>query len=1126
MITKRTINTWFGLALCLLSGVTIFVYWSLRSQSWLGHGFNPMLIVAIINSFSLMVLAWVYSRLGQGFTPSLYTEDLLCPNVEPQKDGESVAAILDSTLQLWGQPSGDSPSTDRFFNLSLDMLMISNTDGYATQLNPAWERILGFTIEELKAQPWINFVHPQDVEATKAQMEQVSRGVCITRFENRYRRKDGSYKWLSWTAVPFLEEGLIYGVARDVSDYKQTEEALRRVNQELEIAIAERLTQLIQISEDLLAEIAERQQMEEALRSSEQRFRVALQNSPTFVFSQDRELRYTWIYSPNPETQIQRVIGQSDAEIMAPEDAKRLTAIKQRVLTTGVGTREEVFVTVKGEIRYYDLTVEPLFESIGELIGITCAATDITAIRMREQQLRAIFEQSLDAITITDNQGMYLEANPAACQLFGLPLSELLGRRIVDFMEPDFDFKSVWRSFRQQGQLTGKMRLFRLDGTVRNVDYAAKADFLPGQHLSILRDITEREQVEIALRESQRLLQKIADTTPSQLYIYDLIQEGNVYANRRTEELLGCTQAELRAINWQFSEERIHPEDLPQVIESRRRCATAQEGEVVEKEFRLKNSKGEWRWLHTWEVVFSRRPDGQPEKLLGTAIDITKRKQVEEALRISEAQLCTALEASHMGTWSWNILTDQMTWSENFHHVLGLATEGWDQSYKSFMGMIHPEDRDRVVQKVEQILPKRQNYEDEFRIILPNGNVRWLSRLGQVFHDETDRPVRMAGLDLDITDRKHVELALLEERNFISAILEAVNALIAVFDAQGRFVRFNRACEQMTGYSLEEVQGQYIWDLFLIPEEVEQVQSMIQELQSGQFPNESEHSWLTRDGNRHLISWFNTVILDTDGSIKHIISIGIDITDRKRAEDMRRALEREQALSELRLRFFSMASHEFRTPLSTILLTAQILESSAQGWSQDKRTRNLQRIVSAAKEMRQMLDDILTINRAETGRLEFAPTRLELNAFCQQMLQEMRIYATSSHTLAFSSQSEAEWALMDDKLLRYILSNLLSNAVKYSPQGGEIELEIIRSPEGILFKVYDTGIGIPLSDQPHLFEAFHRGANVESIPGSGLGLTVAKKCVELHGGRITFTSEVGVGTTFTVMIPIEIVNQE
>lgn len=397
-------------------------------------------------------------------------------------------------------------------------------------------------------------------------------------------------------------------------------------------------------------------------------------------------------------------------------------------------------------------------------------------------------------------------------------------------------------------------------------------------------------------------------------------------------------------------------------------------------------------------------------------------------------------------------------------------------------------------------------------------------------------PGRHLSILRDITEREQVEialcesqqqveLALLEEHNFISAILEAVNALIAVLDAQGKFVRFNRACEQITGYSLEEVKGKYLWDLFLSPEEVESVQLMIQELQAGQFPKESEHYWIARDSSRHLISWFNTVILDTDGSLKHIICIGIDITDRKRAEDIRRALEREQALSELRLRFFSMASHEFRTPLSTILLTAQILESSAQGWSQEKRTRNLQRIVSAAKEMRQMLDDILTINRAETGRIEFAPIPIEINDFCQRMLQEMRAYATPLHTLAFSNQSEINWVLMDEKLLRYILSNLLSNSIKYSPQGGKIEVKIMQNQEFIVFQIYDQGIGILLSDQPHLFEAFHRGANVESIPGSGLGLTVAKKCVELHGGRIMFTSEVGVGTTFTVMIPNQIANQ-
>lgn len=1099
VIKQPIITAGFGLALCLISAGTILSYWSLIGEGSIASKANLILIVAIANSFSMVLLGWVYSRLWRWFANS--------------QQAKQQSHVLQATAV-------------RFFNLSLDMLIIGNTNGYFTEINPAWEKTLGFTLEELKAQPFISLVHPEDMAATQAEMEKLGSGICVTRFENRYRCKNGSYKWLSWTAVPFLEERLIYGVARDISAEKQAEEALQRVNQELETAIAERLTQLMQAYEDLVTEIVGRRQVELALRqsealyrTSEQRFRVALQNSPTIVFNQDTELRYTWIYNTNAKSYAHQTIGKSDAELLSAEEAEQLTAIKRRVLTTGVGTREETCLTINGEVRYYDLTVEPLLGLAGEVIGITCAATDITEIRVREQQLRAIFEGSLDAIAIADDQGIYIEANPAACQLFGLPLSELLGRRVVDFMKPDFDFEKVWRSFREQGQFTGEGHLVRSDGTLRNVDYAAKADFLPGRHLSIMRDITQRQQAEVALRESQHLLQQIADTTPSQLYIYDLIQEGHVYANRRMEEFYGCTQTELRAINWQFFVEHIHPEDFYQVIEGQERFACAQDGEVLEKEFRMKNARGEWRWLHTWEVVFTRTAEGQPEKILGTAIDITGRKQAEEALRVSEQQLRTALEAAHMGTWNWNILTGKIAWSENFHRFLGIGINGFDGNYQSFIKMIHPEDCDRVLQRVQRVLQEGENYKDEFRIILPNGNVRWLASIGHTSYDETGRPVGMTGLDLDISDRKNVELALLEERNCISAILETANALIAVLDDQGKFIRFNRACEQLTGYSLADVQGKCIWDLFLIPEEVEPIQAIIQELQSGQFPNETETYWIARDGSRHLISWFNTVILDADGLVKQIISIGIDITDRKRAEDMRRELEREQALSELRLRFFSMASHEFRTPLSTILLTAQILESSAHGWSEEKLQRNLQRIVLAAKEMRQMLDDILTINRAETGRLEFTPTQIELNAFCNKILQDNRANASPNHTLLFSSQSEYEWALIDGKLMSYILNNLILNSIKYSPNGGCINLELNRNQDSILFKVYDQGIGIPLVDQPHLFEAFHRGENVNSIPGSGLGLTVAKKCVELHGGRIIFTSEIGAGATFTVIIP-------
>ncbi|HBL10522.1 MAG TPA: hypothetical protein DD379_03745, partial [Cyanobacteria bacterium UBA11162] len=164
-----------------------------------------------------------------------------------------------------------------------------------------------------------------------------------------------------------------------------------------------------------------------------------------------------------------------------------------------------------------------------------------------------------------------------------------------------------------------------------------------------------------------------------------------------------------------------------------------------------------------------------------------------------------------------------------------------------------------------------------------------------------------------------------------------------------------RACEQLTGYCFDHVKGQYVWDLCLIPEEVKSVKTILEQLGENQLRNEYENYWVAADGSQRLISWSNTVLLDHDSSVKYIIGIGIDITERKRAEEMRRQLEREQELSQLRLRFFSLASHEFRTPLSTVLASAQLLQFAAHDWPEEKRLRNLRRIEVAAKRIRQLL---------------------------------------------------------------------------------------------------------------------------------------------------------------------------
>jgi signal transduction histidine kinase len=216
----------------------------------------------------------------------------------------------------------------------------------------------------------------------------------------------------------------------------------------------------------------------------------------------------------------------------------------------------------------------------------------------------------------------------------------------------------------------------------------------------------------------------------------------------------------------------------------------------------------------------------------------------------------------------------------------------------------------------------------------------------------------------------------------------------------------------------------------------------------------------------------------------------------------------------------SLVTHEFRTPLTTIQSSAELLERYKQRLSEEKKHNHLIRIQSAVRRMTQLLDDVLSIGKAEAGKLRFEPVPMDLVAFCSSIVETMQISAGSQPKLAFVMQGECTNVQMDEKLLAHIVTNLLSNAIKYSPHGGTVQFDLVCTSESAVFRIQDSGIGIPQKDVEQLFESFMRASNVGSIPGTGLGLAIVKKCVDLHGGNISIDSEVGVGTTFTVTLPL------
>lgn len=308
-------------------------------------------------------------------------------------------------------------------------------------------------------------------------------------------------------------------------------------------------------------------------------------------------------------------------------------------------------------------------------------------------------------------------------------------------------------------------------------------------------------------------------------------------------------------------------------------------------------------------------------------------------------------------------------------------------------------------------------------------------------------------------------------------------------------------------------------------DKVQEYNALRQSVLQGATPPSVEWRHQKKDGTPLDISFSAAPLSDCEGNISGIVAVVADITQRKRLDEVRLALEREKELSVLKIRFFSMASHEFRTPLSTILAASQILETCGnEAADQDKRARNLKRIQPSIKNMIQLLDDILTINRAETGKLEFNPKLLALENFCLNFIDELRLSAGNQHSITFSALEQCGNAYLDEKLLRSILGNLLSNAIKYSPEGGNVTLTLRCEQNNAIFQIKDKGIGISPAAQKQLFEPFNRGKNVRNIPGTGLGLVVVKKCVDLQGGNISLKSVVGEGTTVTVTLPLRQLN--
>jgi len=259
---------------------------------------------------------------------------------------------------------------------------------------------------------------------------------------------------------------------------------------------------------------------------------------------------------------------------------------------------------------------------------------------------------------------------------------------------------------------------------------------------------------------------------------------------------------------------------------------------------------------------------------------------------------------------------------------------------------------------------------------------------------------------------------------------------------------------------------------------------------------------------------------DDKGEVAGYIKITKDISEQiKMEEEMRVSLRREKELNEMKSRFVTLASHEFKTPLSVILSSISLIEKYGSAGQEDKRARHVHRIKSNVKNLRQILSDFLSLEKLEEGVIRNNPSPVNLVELAEEVITDMEEFCKADLKINLEVSGEARTVSMDEHMLRNILNNLLSNAVKYSPENTAVRFVLAFHTGTVGFIISDSGIGIPPEEQGHLFERFFRASNTSGISGTGLGLSIVKRYLDLMGGQIEVSSRPGDGTTFMVTLP-------
>jgi len=742
-------------------------------------------------------------------------------------------------------------------------------------------------------------------------------------------------------------------------------------------------------------------------------------------------------------------------------------------------------------------------------------STDSVAEGASATHLRALFDQTSDIKFIlrgeldTDRKlttWRYIDANASALSLYGRTREELVGRTVQDAF-PDHATRAT--TLCQQALLGGERLQYETEFANRQL--LVRMFAVDNECVAVTcTDISDRRRVEMALANSERRFQASVESCPVGV-AQNAVDGRFEYVNAGFCNIVGYTPEELSKLTWQ---QITHPDEIA-ADSSRAELVLA--GKLphytIEKRYIRKDGTPVWVSMFGNFIYDDQR---RPVQGVAVVVDISARKLSDQALQESRQRLLLAHDAAGLGSFDWNVRMDSATWDSRARELWGLAP-GEPLNLNVALAGVHPADRAAVAAAVQHALDPSSGgrYFARYRVVnVADGITRWIESHGHVLFDNRT-PVRMVGIVQDVSERVDADNALRKSEERFRELANNIDQIVWTCDATGQPTWYNDRWYEFSGSTFEQMLNDG-WRTLVHPAHYDRIGERFRrcidtgEVWEETFPvrgKTAEYRWFLsraipiKAASGAVLRWFGS---STDITASRNLQEALTEADKRKDE------------------FLAMLAHELRNPVAPILNVAQILSR------RDSATNDTAALVSIiqrqATHLARLLDDLLDVARITRGRIELRCKVVHVDECIALAMETVDpLIRSSRHTLEVDRAPEDLLVNVDKDRITQCLTNVLNNAVKYSPPASRIRVKTSARDHQVVIEVQDFGRGIKPEVLPRIFELFAQGDRTldRGNSGLGIGLSVCKRLIEMHGGKVTAHSEgEGRGSTFRLSVPL------